>query len=61
MVNLPAMNTDNLWKPLLGDHGAHGRFTKRSVSASPLTWVNERLPAVAAVAAAAVLALALRR
>jgi NAD(P)-dependent dehydrogenase (short-subunit alcohol dehydrogenase family) len=52
---------DNLWAPLPGDHGAHGRFASRSTNKSPLTWVNERLPAVAALVATAVVALALRR
>jgi len=38
---------DNLWHPLPGDHGAHGRFTDRSSNASPQTWINEHLPALA--------------
>src|SRR6185436_263964 len=47
---------DNLWHPLPGDHGAHGRFDDRSVRSSPQTWINERLPAMALlVGAAAVL------
>jgi NAD(P)-dependent dehydrogenase (short-subunit alcohol dehydrogenase family) len=32
---------DNLWRPLPGDHGAHGRFGSRSSHSSPLTWANE--------------------
>ncbi|HEY6210831.1 MAG TPA: SDR family oxidoreductase [Vicinamibacterales bacterium] len=52
---------DNLWKPLPGDHGAHGRFGARSTGSSPLTWVNEKLPAIVALAAAAAVALAVRR
>ena len=32
---------DNLWRPLPGDHGAHGRFGNRSSHTSPLTWANE--------------------
>jgi len=38
---------DNLWQPLPGDHGAHGRFGNRTSTISPQTWLNERLPAVA--------------
>jgi short-subunit dehydrogenase len=43
---------DNLWTPLSGDHGAHGRFADRTIQRSPQTWINERLPAMAMVAAA---------
>jgi NAD(P)-dependent dehydrogenase (short-subunit alcohol dehydrogenase family) len=32
---------DNLWAPLPGDHGAHGRFAARSTRSSPQTWANE--------------------
>ncbi len=42
---------DNLWHPLPGDHGAHGRFAARSSDRSLQTWVNERLPALALVLA----------
>ncbi len=38
---------DNLWHPLPGDHGPHGRFASRSTDRSPQTWINERLPALA--------------
>src|SRR5947207_7448160 len=34
---------DNLWVPLPGDHGAHGRFASRSATSSPQTWANEHL------------------
>jgi NAD(P)-dependent dehydrogenase (short-subunit alcohol dehydrogenase family) len=34
---------DNLWAPLPGDHGAHGRFAARSTKSSPQTWANEHL------------------
>ena len=40
---------DNLWNPLPGDRGAHGRFAARSWNASPQTWINERLPALAGI------------
>jgi short-subunit dehydrogenase len=46
---------NNLWAPLPGDHGAHGPFASRSSGYSVQTWVNERLPALAGAAAAAVL------
>ena len=54
---------DNLWMPLPGDHGAHGRFDARASDSSALTWINERLPAIAAlvVAAAGALAIAAKR
>jgi len=52
----------NLWHPLPGDHGAHGRFESWSATRSPQTWVNERLPAVGlALASGFVLALIARR
>src|SRR5216117_2247422 len=38
---------DNLWQPLPGDHGAHGRFGSRTSTVSPQTWINERAPAFA--------------
>jgi NAD(P)-dependent dehydrogenase (short-subunit alcohol dehydrogenase family) len=44
---------NNLWHPLPGDHGAHGRFGNRTTNRSPQTWINERLPGMAMVAAAA--------
>src|SRR5438067_10274040 len=34
---------DNLWAPLPGDHGAHGRFASRSTGSSPQVWANEHL------------------
>ena len=42
---------NNLWHPLPGDRGPHGRFGDRTTHSSPQTWVNERLPAVAMIAA----------
>ena len=50
----------NLWHPLPGDHGAHGRFEGRSATRSPQTWINQRLPAIA-MAAVALLAIGLIR
>jgi short-subunit dehydrogenase len=34
---------NNLWAPVPGDHGAHGRFGARSTTSSPQTWANEHL------------------
>jgi len=48
---------DNLWRPLPGDHGAHGRFGNRTTDRSPQTWINERLPALAMIAAGGAAAL----
>ena len=32
---------DNLWQPVLGDHGAHGCFDERAQSWSPQLWTSE--------------------
>jgi NAD(P)-dependent dehydrogenase (short-subunit alcohol dehydrogenase family) len=42
---------NNLWLPLAGDHGAHGRFGTRSHTRSPQTWINEHLPSTAGLIA----------
>ncbi len=34
---------DNLWKPLPGDHGAHGRFDSRANSRSEELWLRTNL------------------
>jgi NAD(P)-dependent dehydrogenase (short-subunit alcohol dehydrogenase family) len=52
---------NNLWQPLPGDHGAHGRFASRSTDFSVQTWVNERLPLVLTAVGAAALLLGARR
>ncbi|HEX8560778.1 MAG TPA: SDR family oxidoreductase [Pyrinomonadaceae bacterium] len=31
---------DNLWEPVPGDHGAHGRFDERASDASPQLWAT---------------------
>ena len=31
---------DNLWEPVPGDHGAHGRFDDRATASSPQLWAN---------------------
>src|SRR5947207_12856107 len=33
----------NLWKPVPGDHRAHGRFAARTTNVRPQTWANEHL------------------
>ena len=52
---------NNLWEPLPGDHGAHGRFAARSTDTSPQTWINERLPIVALLLAGGALLLGAQR
>jgi NAD(P)-dependent dehydrogenase (short-subunit alcohol dehydrogenase family) len=37
---------NNLWNPLPGDHGAHGRFASRSATSSVQTWANEQWPGI---------------
>lgn len=32
---------DNLWKPVSGDHGAHGTFDDRASTSSPQLWVSK--------------------
>jgi NAD(P)-dependent dehydrogenase (short-subunit alcohol dehydrogenase family) len=49
---------DNLWKPLAGDRGAHGRFDARAQTFSLQTWLNTRGRGVAALGAAAAVACA---
>jgi hypothetical protein len=52
---------NNLWGPLPGDHGPHGRFASRSTDSSPQTWVNEHLATIAGVVGAVVGVLLWRR
>ena len=52
---------DNLWRPVPGDHGAHGRFAARSWNSSEQTWLNERLPAFAGALALGIAFLGVRR
>ncbi len=51
---LPADRPDNLWRPVAGDHGAHGRFDAQAHEASTQAWLNTHR-GVAAAAAVAVL------
>src|SRR5436190_5035835 len=45
---------DNLWEPLVGDRGAHGRFGSRSLARSRQARMNEHLPSTAAGALLAI-------
>jgi len=58
---LPAGRPDNLWSPVAGDHGAHGRFDADAHASSVQHEVNTNRAWVAVGAAALVLALAARR
>jgi short-subunit dehydrogenase len=55
---------DNLFEPVAGDHGAHGRFDSRARERSPLLWASEHRGLIAAgamlAAGAAMLGLSLR-
>ena len=44
---------DNLFEPVPGDHGAHGRFDKQAKSSSPLLWASEHRNVIAGAAAMA--------
>jgi NAD(P)-dependent dehydrogenase (short-subunit alcohol dehydrogenase family) len=59
----PADRPDNLFAPVPGDHGAHGRFGRKARTRSPLLWASAHRAALAAGALAglAVAALGLRR
>ena len=55
---------DNLFEPVPGDHGAHGRFDQQARTRSPLLWLSEHralLAGGAALAAGAAAVLARRR
>lgn len=47
---------DNLWQPLPGDHGAHGRFGDRSIQFSLQTWMNRHREFAAAALGSVALA-----
>jgi hypothetical protein len=42
---------DNLWAPLPGDRGAHGRFGARAITSSPQTWANQHVVPLLGLAA----------
>ena len=35
----------NLWKPVAGDHGAHGAFDDQARASNPFVWLSIRRPA----------------
>ena len=37
---LPPMHLDNLWHPVAGDHGAHGRFDSEATPFSTQYWLS---------------------
>jgi NAD(P)-dependent dehydrogenase (short-subunit alcohol dehydrogenase family) len=51
----PPDRADNLWEPLPGDHGAHGRFDERSADASPQLWAATHRGGLLALAGAGLL------
>jgi NAD(P)-dependent dehydrogenase (short-subunit alcohol dehydrogenase family) len=44
---LPAHRPDNLWHPVAGDHGAHGRFDAQAHDSSAQVWLNTNRGVVA--------------
>jgi NAD(P)-dependent dehydrogenase (short-subunit alcohol dehydrogenase family) len=59
---VPAGRQDNLWQPVPGDHGGHGRFDGEAREDSAQFWLEaHRGPVLAGVVLAALLALALRK
>jgi NAD(P)-dependent dehydrogenase (short-subunit alcohol dehydrogenase family) len=58
-TNEPADPTrpDNLWSPVSGDHGAHGRFDARAKPVSLQVWGTQHRGELAAVAGIAALAI----
>jgi len=52
---------NNLWHPLPGDRGPHGRFASRSATMSPQVWWSERLPVFGAACAPALAGLIFAR
>ena len=51
---------DNLWEPVPGDHGAHGRFDDRARDSSLELWLETHVKWLAAAAAAGLLGAALK-
>jgi NAD(P)-dependent dehydrogenase (short-subunit alcohol dehydrogenase family) len=54
---LPEHRKHNLWAPVPGDHGAHGRFDARARARSWQPWLSERRASVVLVVAVAATAL----
>ena len=55
---LPPDRQDNLYEPVAGDHGAHGRFDAQAVASSVQTWLAMHRGLVAAAILVAVLVIA---
>lgn len=55
---LPPNRPDNLWQPVAGDHGAHGRFDAEAHATSAQAWITMNRGIALGVAAAAALAAA---
>jgi NAD(P)-dependent dehydrogenase (short-subunit alcohol dehydrogenase family) len=53
---LPPDRKDNLYEPVAGDHGAHGRFDARSRPSSVQLWLNEHRVALGLLALGATVA-----
>jgi NAD(P)-dependent dehydrogenase (short-subunit alcohol dehydrogenase family) len=53
------MRPDNLWKPVAGDHGAHGRFDARALPISRQVWATQHRQHLAVLAAFGALSVAL--
>lgn len=58
---IPPGRKDNLWEPVAGDHGAHGRFDGEAQGYSVQAWVDRHRGAVAVGVLGVVLAWAVRR
>jgi hypothetical protein len=61
---MPPDRPDNLFAPVAGDHGAHGRFSSRAHAQAPTLWADRHRGLVAgalALGAAAAFTLAARR
>src|SRR4051794_14462651 len=59
---IPPGRKDNLWEPVPGDHGAHGRFDAEATGRSVQAWADmNRAPLALGALAGIVLAFALRR
>jgi NAD(P)-dependent dehydrogenase (short-subunit alcohol dehydrogenase family) len=53
---VPSGRVDNLWDPVPGDHGAHGRFDARARARSLHLWLTMRRGLIAATAVVAAVA-----
>jgi NAD(P)-dependent dehydrogenase (short-subunit alcohol dehydrogenase family) len=58
---LPPNRQDNLYTPVAGDHGAHGRFDRQAKSFSLQLWLDTHRAGLASAALAAWLLFGLRR